>query len=233
MENILWDDVVFKLRKTRQKLPLSLTPLGAVRAAAEGTGYKNRRLGKSRGVRFDSRLVSSVHIGYNPMVRAVWLIGPLHRDRHMTCGMVRYALSLKRPLSLSARTSACSEATCTRIRFEKIRFRKDPFWGVHTYRMSIRRPRSHGRGLIPGNVPPPLCWQRRTHPELKSHLFCLFPLLASVILLYCFTCLCPEEGVYVVWESWRQVIKEVLQRRNETQTKDEAKWNKTKHPTFV
>ena len=49
MKNILWDDVVFKLRKTRQKLALSLTPLGAVRAAAEGTGYKNRRLGKSRG----------------------------------------------------------------------------------------------------------------------------------------------------------------------------------------
>ena len=43
--------------KTRQKLAFSLTPLGAVRAAAEGTGYKNRRLGKSRGVRFDSRLV--------------------------------------------------------------------------------------------------------------------------------------------------------------------------------
>ena len=58
--NILWDDVVFKLRKTRQKLALSLTPLGAVRAAAEGTGYKNRRLGKSRGVRFDARLVQSV-----------------------------------------------------------------------------------------------------------------------------------------------------------------------------
>ena len=53
---------MFKLRKTRQKLALSLTPLGAVRAAAEGTGYKNRRLGKSRGVdlRFDSRLVQSV-----------------------------------------------------------------------------------------------------------------------------------------------------------------------------
>ena len=33
---------MFKLRKTRQKLALSLTPLGAVRAAAEGTGYKNR-----------------------------------------------------------------------------------------------------------------------------------------------------------------------------------------------
>ena len=46
---------------------------------------------------------------------------------------------------------------------------------------------------------------------------------ASVVLLYCFTCLCPEEGVYVVWDSWRQVIKEMLQRRNETQTKDEAK----------
>ena len=40
MENILWYDVVFKLRKTTQKLALSLTPLGAVCAAAEGTGYK-------------------------------------------------------------------------------------------------------------------------------------------------------------------------------------------------
>ena len=37
---------MFKLRKTRQKLALSLTPLGAVRAAAERTEYKNRRLGK-------------------------------------------------------------------------------------------------------------------------------------------------------------------------------------------
>ena len=42
MENILRDDVVFKLRKTRQKLvlALSLTPLGAVRAAVEGLGLK-------------------------------------------------------------------------------------------------------------------------------------------------------------------------------------------------
>ena len=47
-------------KKTRQKLALSLTPLGAVCAAAEGTGYKNRRLGKSRGARFDSGLVKSV-----------------------------------------------------------------------------------------------------------------------------------------------------------------------------
>ena len=30
---------MFKLRKTRQKLALSLTPLGAVCAAAQGTGY--------------------------------------------------------------------------------------------------------------------------------------------------------------------------------------------------
>ena len=109
--------------------------------------------------------------------------------------------------------------------FKKIRFRKDPFWGVHTYRTSTRRPRSHGRGLIPGNVPPPenhgLCV--RTRLDLKAHFFRLFPLLASVILLYCFTCLCPVEGVYVVCESWRQMIKERLQRQNETQTKDEAK----------
>ena len=117
--------------------------------------------------------------------------------------------------------------------FKKTRFRKDPFWGVHTYRTSIRRPRSHGRGLIPGNVPPPvyICSQRRTRLELKPHFFfCLFSLLASVVLLYCFTCLCPEEGVYVVWESWRQVIKEMLQRRNEAKTKDEATWNKNKTP---
>ena len=57
MENCLWEDVVFKLRKTRQKLALSWTPLGAVRAAAQGAGYKNRRLGKSDRVRYDSRLV--------------------------------------------------------------------------------------------------------------------------------------------------------------------------------
>ena len=52
---------MFKLQKTRQKLALSLTPLGAVRAAAEESGYKNRRLGKSRGVRFDSRLVCRLY----------------------------------------------------------------------------------------------------------------------------------------------------------------------------
>ena len=81
-------------------------------------------------------------------------------------------------------------------------------------------------------MPPPenhgLCV--RTRLELKSHFFCLFALLASVVLLYCFTCLCPVEGVYVVCESWRQVIKERLQRQNETQTKDEAKWSKNKTP---
>ena len=125
--------------------------------------------------------------------------------------------------------------------FKKIRFRKDTFWGVHTYRTSIQRPHSHGRGLILGKVPPPenhglcvlyVCWQRRTRLELKSHLFSLFPLLAGVVLLYCFTCLCPEEGVYVVWEPWRQVIKERLQRQHEAQTKDEAKWNKNKTPNL-
>ena len=60
--------------------------------------------------------------------------------------------------------------------FKKIRFRKDSFWGVHTYRTSIRRPRSHERGLIRGNVPPPenhgLCV--RTRLELKSHFFVCF-----------------------------------------------------------
>ena len=39
---------MFKVRKTRQKLALSLTPLGTVAAAAEATGYKKRRLGKSQ-----------------------------------------------------------------------------------------------------------------------------------------------------------------------------------------
>ena len=49
---------MFKLRKTRQKLALLLIPLpGTVHVAAQGTGYKNRRLGKTPGVRFDSRLV--------------------------------------------------------------------------------------------------------------------------------------------------------------------------------
>ena len=47
-------------KQGRNLLSLSLTPLGAVCAAAEGTGYKNRRVGNSRGVRFDSRQVYSV-----------------------------------------------------------------------------------------------------------------------------------------------------------------------------
>ena len=53
---------MFKLRKTRQKLALSLTPLGAVRAAAGGSGYKNRRLGKSRRgtLRLETTLVCTV-----------------------------------------------------------------------------------------------------------------------------------------------------------------------------
>ena len=66
----------------------------------------------------------------------------------------------------------------------------------------------------------------------KSHSFCLFPLLASVILLYCFTCLCPVEGVYVVCESWRQVIKERLQRQNLWNTnkrRSKMKQNQTPH----
>ena len=57
-------------------------PLGAVRAAAQGTGYKYRRLGKSHGVRFDSRL-------------------------HGLICTVRCALSLKLPLSLP-----CSHFEC-------------------------------------------------------------------------------------------------------------------------
>ena len=66
-----------------QKLALSLTPFGAVRAAAEGTWYKNGRLGKSRGV------------------------GTLPLQTGLVC-TVRYALmSMKRPLSLPARTSEC------------------------------------------------------------------------------------------------------------------------------
>ena len=80
----------------------------------------------------------------------------------------------------------------------------------------------------------PVCFTCRLtetdSPRAQIALFCLFHLLASGVLLYCFMCLCPEEGVYVVCESWRQVIKERLQRQNETQTKDEAKWNKNKTP---
>ena len=108
-----------------------------------------------------------------------------------------------------------------------VRFQKDPFWSVHTYRTSIRRPRSHGRGLILGmclHLKSTACVfymyvdRDRLASSSNRTSFSLFPLLASVVLLYCFTCLCPEEGVYVVCESWRQVIKERLQRQNETQT---------------
>ena len=100
---------------------------------------------------------------------------------------------------------------CTRIRFQK-----DPFWGVDTCRTSIRRPRSLRHGLILENVPPPettasanvFYVDRDGLASSSNRLFCLFLLLASIVLLYCFTCLCPEEGVYVVCELWRQVIKE-------------------------
>ena len=136
----------------------------------------------------------------------------LHRPKHLasTCNLVtdtrewhllRVARheNVRRLIIIVVRLRACT----------RIRFQKDPFWFVHTYRTSIRRPRSHvhGPGLILGNVPPPekhglwvlhICWQRPTRFQLKSHFFCSLPLLASVVLLYCLTCLCLEEGVYVV-----------------------------------
>ena len=71
--------------------------------------------------------------------------------------------------------------------FKKIRFR------VSTrIRAQIRRSRpcSHRHGLIPGSVLPPalpiLVYVGR-NGLAKSLFFCLFPLLASVVLLYCFT----------------------------------------------
>ena len=126
-----------------------------------------------------------------------------------------------------------------------IRFRNDPFWGVHTYPRSTRTwidPRKR----VSTWKSWPLCStctltetdsprtqknnNNSNNNNNKSHFFCLFPLFASVALLYCFTSLCPEEGVYVVCLSWRKVIKERLQRQKEKQTKDEAKWNKHKRP---
>ena len=55
--------------------------------------------------------------------------------------------------------SAPTEDTC--YVFKKIRFRKDPFWGVHTCHHGVEPETSftdckcNGRGLILGNVPPP------------------------------------------------------------------------------
>ena len=131
-----------------------------------------------------------------------------------------------------------SEATCTRIRFQKDPFSKRSVLGCP--HVSYVYPET------PFLVHTDVDWSKETHtstwksqplctdsPRAQIALFCLFPLLASVVLLYCFTCLCPVEGVYVVCESWRQVIKERLRRQNETQTKDEANETKTKHSTFV
>ena len=57
--NILWDDVVLKLRKKQGRNLLSPWRHWAPFVRPLKGGYKNRRLGKSRGVRFDSRLVLS------------------------------------------------------------------------------------------------------------------------------------------------------------------------------
>ena len=72
--------------KNKAELALSLTPLGAVRAAAQGSGCKNRRLGKSHRVRYDTRWV------WNCLLPRT----------------VRYALSLKLPAS----SCSCSHFEC-------------------------------------------------------------------------------------------------------------------------
>ena len=73
----------------------------------------------------------------------------------------------------------------------------------------------------------------RTRLELKSHFFLFVSFCLPESFFSIASRACPEEGVYVVCESWRQVIKERLQRQNETQTKDEAKWNKNKTPDLL
>ena len=95
----------------------------------------------------------------------------------------------------------------------------------------------HRRGLILGNAPPPanqgLCPLSSVLKETD------LPRAQISIFFVCFLCLpvsfsiasrasmCPEERVYVLCESWRQVIKERLQSRS-------CKWNKKKkYPTFV
>ena len=70
----------------------------------------------------------------------------------------------------------------------------------------------------------------RLAPSSNRTFFGLFPFLASVVLLYCFTCVCPEEGVYVVCESWRRVIKEGSKGKMKHKQKNDAKWNKNKAP---
>ena len=72
LEKILWDDVEleFELPKTRQKLALSLTPVGAARVAAQGIGYKNGRLVKTRCVHYRLRLVFFVR--YDALSVCTW-----------------------------------------------------------------------------------------------------------------------------------------------------------------
>ena len=63
--------------------------------------------------------------------------------------------------------------------------------------------------------------------------FFLFPLLASVVLLYCFACLCPKR-VYIVCESRRQVImiKESRSKRKSKPKTRPSSGKKTKSSCF-
>ena len=58
--------------------------------------------------------------------------------------------------------------------FKKIRFRKDPFWGVHTYRTSIRRPRSRS-------------WETCLHLKITASVYGLAPSYRTFFV--CFLCL--------------------------------------------
>ena len=134
---------------------------------------------------------------------------------------------------------SCTISTVIRLRlrahvyvFKKIRFQKDPFWGVHTYRMSIRRPRSHGRGLILGNVPPPenyglcvlrLCWQRRTRLKLKSHFFSVS-----------FACQCRSSVLlHVLMLRGRSARSLRIMQVGDKRKAPKAKWNTNKRRSKV
>ena len=94
---------MFKLRKTRQKLALSLTPLGAVRAAAQGLGIK-------------------IDVWENPIVYATtpdWssLYGTLRVESETACSLMfllalRVSLGALRLFLFYVHRCGCSEFYC-------------------------------------------------------------------------------------------------------------------------
>ena len=115
------------------------------------------------------------------------------------------------------------KATCTRIRFQKDPFSKRSVLGCpHVSYVNPETPftrtRIDPRKRASTWKARPLCstcmLTEKDSPRSQIALFCLF--LCLPVSFFCIAsraCARPEKGVYVVCESWRQVVKETLQRQ--------------------